>query len=87
MKALEGEIGGELFTYVKRDPKLTSLGEELIPLADDLLDTYQRICQLNTLDKVSGELKIAAPESLTITRLGPILREYSTKYPDVKIPS
>ncbi|MEM1505505.1 LysR family transcriptional regulator [Domibacillus sp. 8LH] len=85
IKALEKEMGGELFTYIKRDLKLTSLGKELIPLADELLDTYNRIAQIKSDHKVSGELKIAAPESLTISRLGPILREYTTKYPDVNI--
>ncbi|WP_139490632.1 LysR family transcriptional regulator [Brevibacillus dissolubilis] len=85
IKGLEAEIGGELFTYIKRELNLTSLGKELIPLADELLYTYNRITQLNSHDKVRGELKIAAPESLTITRLGPILREYSSRYPDVKI--
>lgn len=85
IQALEREIGGELFTYIRRELQLTSLGKELIPMADELLDTYHRITQMKNHDKVSGELKIAAPESLTISRLGPILREYTTKYPDVTI--
>ncbi|WP_445505536.1 LysR family transcriptional regulator [Niallia sp. 03091] len=85
IKALEREIGGELFTYIKRELNLTSLGKELIPLADELLYTYNRISQMKSDNKVSGELKIAAPESLTISRLGPILREFTAKYPDVKI--
>lgn len=85
IQALEKEIGGELFTYVKRELKLTSLGKELIPLADELLHSYNRISQMKSRNKISGELKIAAPESLTISRLGPILKEYLTRYPDVKI--
>lgn len=85
IQALEREIGGELFTYVKRELNLTSLGKELIPLADELLQTYNRIAQMKNHNTISGELKIAAPESLTISRLGPILREYSIKYPDVKV--
>lgn len=85
IKALEREVGGELFTYTKRELKLTALGKELIPLTDELLYTYKRISHLKTHNKVSGELKIAAPESLTISRLGPILKKYSTKYPDVKV--
>lgn len=85
IQALEKEIGGELFTYVKRELNLTSLGKELIPLADELLHSYNRISQMKSRNKISGELKIAAPESLTISRLGPILKEYLTRYPDVKI--
>ncbi|MDZ4627338.1 LysR family transcriptional regulator, partial [Bacillus cereus] len=86
IQALEKEIGGQLFSYVKRELKLTALAKELIPLVDELLHSYKRISELrNHKNKVSGELRIAAPESLTISRLGPILREYSIKYPDVKI--
>ncbi|MGM0875242.1 MAG: LysR family transcriptional regulator [Bacillota bacterium] len=85
IQALEKEIGGELFTYVKREVNLTSLGKELIPLADELLYSYNRISRMKSRNKISGELKIAAPESLTISRLGPILKEYLTRYPDVKI--
>ncbi|MFB9759395.1 LysR family transcriptional regulator [Ectobacillus funiculus] len=85
IQALEKEIGGELFTYVKRELKLTSLGKELIPLADELLHSYNRISQMKSRNTVSGELKIAAPESLTISRLGPILKEYLLRYPDVKL--
>lgn len=86
IQALEKEIGGQLFSYVKRELKLTALAKELIPLVDKLLHSYNRISELrNHKNKVSGELRIAAPESLTISRLGPILREYSIKYPDVKI--
>jgi DNA-binding transcriptional LysR family regulator len=85
IKALEAEIGGELFTYVKRELKLTTLGKELIPLADELLHMHYQISQLNSQNKVSGELKIAAPESLTITRIGPILRDFLNLYSDVKI--
>ncbi|PGK52039.1 hypothetical protein CN918_30070 [Priestia megaterium] len=85
IQALEKEIGGKLFSYVKRDLNLTSLGKEVIPLADELLETYNRISVLNKENKISGELKIAAPESLTVSRLGRVLREYTTHFPNVRI--
>lgn len=40
---------------------------------------------MQSIHEVKGVLKIAAPESLTISRLGPIIREYSMKYPNVNI--
>ncbi len=85
IQALEHEIGGELFTYVKRNLQLTHIGEELIPLAEDLLSTHERIKNMRSTQEVKGVLKVAAPESLTISRLGPIIREFSLKYPHVKI--
>ena len=85
IQALEREIGGELFTYVKRNLQLTPLGRELIPLAEDLLSTHDQIKNMQSAREVKGVLKVAAPESLTISRLAPIIKEYSLKYPHVKI--
>ncbi|ANC77481.1 hypothetical protein ABE65_011995 [Fictibacillus phosphorivorans] len=85
IQALEHEIGGELFSYVKRKLTLTHLGRELIPLAEDLLSTHDQIKNMRSSQEVKGVLRVAAPESLTISRLSPIIREYSTRYPHVKL--
>ncbi|MCT2347189.1 LysR family transcriptional regulator [Niallia taxi] len=85
MQALEQEIGGELFTYKNRNLHLTTLGKELIPLSEDLLSTHEQIKNMRNNNKVSGVLRIAAPESLTISKLGPIIKEYSMRFPDVKL--
>ncbi|HZG72850.1 MAG TPA: LysR family transcriptional regulator [Chondromyces sp.] len=85
IQALEREIGGELFTYVKRNLQPTHLGRELIPLAEDLLSVHHQIKTMRSAHEVKGVLKVAAPESLTISRLGPIIRKYSLKYPHVKL--
>ncbi len=85
IQALERAIGGELFTYVNRNLQLTQLGRELIPLAEDLLSTHEQIKNMQSNQEVKGELRVAAPESLTISRLGPIIRAFSMKFPDVKL--
>ncbi|WHY02809.1 LysR family transcriptional regulator [Neobacillus sp. DY30] len=85
IQALEQEIGGELFTYIKRKLQLTYIGRELIPLAEDLLATHEQIKNMKSTQEIKGVLKVAAPESLTISRIGPIIREYSLKYPQVKL--
>lgn len=85
IQALEQDIGGELFTYVKKKLQLTSLGRELIPLAEDLLSTHDQIKNMQSAREVKGVLRVAAPESLTISRLRPIIKEYSLKYPQVKL--
>lgn len=85
IQTLEHEIGGELFTYVKRNLQLSHIGKELLPLAEDLLSTHEQIKNMKSTQEVKGVLKIAAPESLTISRLGPIIREFSIIYPHVKI--
>ncbi|MFS0665912.1 LysR family transcriptional regulator [Bacillus mojavensis] len=85
IQALEQEIGGALFSYEKRNLKLTHLGRELIPLAEDLLSAHEQIKNMKSVHEIKGVLKVAAPESLTISRLGPIIREFSLTYPHVKI--
>jgi DNA-binding transcriptional LysR family regulator len=85
IQALEHEIGGELFTYTSRNLELTHLGRELIPLAEDLLSTHEQIKNMKNTNEVKGVLKVAAPESLTISRLAPIIKEYSLKYPNVRL--
>lgn len=84
IQSLEEEIGGELFTYEKRHLKLTPLGRELIPLAEDLLATHDQIKSIQSNQEVKGILRVAAPESITISRLSPIIRKYSSKYPQVR---
>lgn len=85
IQALEHEICGELFTYIKRNLQLTHLGRELMPLAEDLLSTHDQIKNIKSTQEVEGVLRVAAPESLTISILGPIIREYTLKYPQVKL--
>lgn len=85
IQALEHEIGGALFTYERRNLKLTHLGRELIPLAEDLLSAHDQIKNMKSAQEIKGALKVAAPESLTISRLGTIIREFSLRYPYVNI--
>ncbi|WP_404452037.1 LysR family transcriptional regulator [Virgibacillus necropolis] len=85
IQALEHDIGGELFTFENRKLQLTHLSRELIPLAEDLLSTHDQIKDMQSGPEVKGGLRVAAPESLTISRLGPIIREYSLRYPQVKL--
>ncbi|ASN06140.1 LysR family transcriptional regulator [Virgibacillus necropolis] len=85
IQALDHEIGGELFTFENRKLQLTHLGRELIPLAEDLLSTHDQIKNMQSAHEVKGGLRVAAPESLTISKVGPIIRGYSLKYPQVKL--
>lgn len=86
IKALEQHIGGPLFDRMGRKVKLTEIGKKLLPYTQEILHTYEEIENITSDGEgISGKLKIAAPESLTVYRLGPILREYREKYPHVSI--
>lgn len=65
---------------------LTNLGRELVPYARKMLDTYKEIKSLAAeRSGVSGDIVIGAAESLSIYRLGEILKEYKRSYPGVNI--
>ncbi|MFA4133970.1 MULTISPECIES: LysR family transcriptional regulator [unclassified Brevibacillus] len=86
IQALEEHIGAPLFDRMGRKVKLTDVGKRLIGYTEEILNTYGKIESIaSDAEDVRGELKIAAPESITVYRLEPILREYRKKYPQVSI--
>ncbi|HAT54652.1 MAG TPA: LysR family transcriptional regulator [Lactobacillus sp.] len=84
VKALEQETGS-VFRYERRQLSLTDTGKRLLPLAEQLLADYQQINHLTEQDKITGTLKIAAPESLTVTHLPAVIQAFREQYPDVDL--
>jgi DNA-binding transcriptional LysR family regulator len=86
VQALETHLGAPLFDRTGRKIRVTDIGKKLLPYTQEILDTYGKIESITDDEgNVRGELTIAAPESLTVYRLEPILREYRQKYPHVSI--
>ncbi|OAH61466.1 LysR family transcriptional regulator [Domibacillus aminovorans] len=86
IQALEEHLGAPLFDRMGRKVRLTDIGKNLLPYTQEILDTYGKIESITSDgEDMRGELKIAAPESLTVYRLEPILREYRKKFPHVSI--
>ncbi|WP_233711400.1 LysR family transcriptional regulator [Lederbergia citrisecunda] len=86
IQALEEQIGAPLFDRMGRKVRLTDIGKKLLPYTQEIIDTYGKIESITSDgEDIRGELKIAAPESLTVYRLEPILREYRKKFPHVSI--
>ncbi|MEH7113266.1 LysR family transcriptional regulator [Neobacillus niacini] len=86
IQALEQQIGVPVFDRMGRKVILTDVGKKLLHYSQEILETYGKIENLAIEEKdVRGEIKIAAPESLTVYRLEPILREYRKKFPHVSI--
>ncbi|MEH7524090.1 LysR family transcriptional regulator [Bacillus sp. JJ1503] len=86
IQTLEEHLGAPLFDRMGRKVRLTEIGKKLLPYTQEILDTYGKIESITSEGKeIRGTLKIAAPESLTVYRLEPILREYRKKFPHVSI--
>ncbi|MEH7236666.1 LysR family transcriptional regulator [Bacillus sp. JJ1562] len=86
IQTIEEHLGAPLFDRMGRKVRLTDVGKKLLPYTKEILDTYGKIESVTREEKdIRGTLKIAAPESLTVYRLEPILREYRKKFPHVSI--
>jgi Transcriptional regulator len=85
IKNLEAELGTKLFDYQKRQVKITQAGIELLPMVDRTLENFSEIKTWNQQAERKGILKIAAPESLTISMVAPALKKFRQKYPQVQI--
>jgi DNA-binding transcriptional LysR family regulator len=65
---------------------LTQTGEQLKPYAIEMLKLYLNAKNIHATTNVpSGTLTIASPESLTVYRLPPIIKEFIQLYPQVQL--
>lgn len=86
IQILENELGKALFDRLGKKIVLTNVGKELVPYAKQMLNLYKEIKNITSEQNgVSGDLIIGAGESLSIYRLGKILKEYRKNFPKVNI--
>ncbi|MEG1255053.1 LysR family transcriptional regulator [Clostridium sp.] len=86
VQQLEDSLNVKLFEKIGRKMALTNFGKDLLPLTTELLNVLDKIEQIGKdSDNITGELKIAAPETLTIYKLEPILKEFREKAPNVNL--
>lgn len=86
IQQLEVDLGTKLFEKLGRKMILTNAGKKLLPLTNDLINLMEKIDHIGKdVYSLTGELRIAAPESLLIYKLEPILREFREKAPEIKI--
>jgi len=86
IQQLEQELSIKLFEKIGRNMVLTSLGKEMIPYANELLNAVKKIESVGKVgENITGELKIAVPESLMSYKLQNVLRLFKEKAPNVKL--
>lgn len=86
IQLLEQELNVRLFERLGHAIKLTPEGKNLLPLAEQILNLSNEAKSITaSSDKPSGPLVIGAAESLCVTRLPRVLKEYHSRYPDVEI--
>lgn len=86
IQILENELGEALFDRLGKKVVLTNVGKALTPYVKQMLEIYREIKNITSeQNEVSGDLIIGAGESLSIYRLGKILKEYKKSFPNVNI--
>ncbi|MBA4863987.1 LysR family transcriptional regulator [Streptomyces sp. PSKA54] len=87
IRALERELGADLFLRARGNISLTDAGEALLPLARRILadtDTArQEVQELAQLRR--GRLRLGATPSLCTGMLPDVLREFHDRYPGIRL--
>ncbi len=85
--ALETQLGSPLFDRVGRNVRLTETGLELLPLAENILLSFNNLRKTsNNLKKqIAGRLALGTSHHIGLHRLPPVLRHYTDRYPDVEL--
>jgi len=85
--ALETELECALFDRISRRISLTEAGQALLPRAQRILqeveDSRRAISSLS--NEVTGQLSIGTSHHIGLHRLPPVLRRYTSRYPQVDL--
>ncbi|MGA2991343.1 MAG: LysR family transcriptional regulator [Candidatus Korobacteraceae bacterium] len=86
IRALEQELGTQLFDRLSKRVVLTEAGKRLLPYAEKVLGALSEAKQVLSPSSVpSGPLKVGAPESVLTYRLPRVLRKFRKRYPEVEL--
>jgi DNA-binding transcriptional LysR family regulator len=86
IRALEQELGAQLFERLGQKVRLTVPGTRLLPYAERvlrLLDEAQTVTSAG--ENPSGTLVIGSPESVLTYRLPDVIRSFRAKFPAVEL--
>ena len=84
IRSLEAEAGARLFERTGRKLRLTDTGARLLELSENILSLETKVRELSSeRSGPSGELRVAAVESLIVVRLRDILARFRKVYPNV----
>lgn len=85
--SLERKIGKKLFERSTAGWLITPLGEQILCYAASMEDEANAIKRkiLSDTQEISGSLRITAGESCTDSILMPVIRRFSTRYPEAQL--
>ncbi len=85
IQQLEQEFNVKLFDKIGRRVILTEAGNDFLVSVNQLLNTYDAMKSYSKRDTLSGDLRIAVPESILTYKLQTILKEFHENAPEVRL--
>src|SRR5215216_4831156 len=86
VRSLEDELGVRLFDRLGRRVRLTDSGDRLLEYAAKILNLADEArLAVSDSSEPSGQLIVAAPETLSTYRLPPLLKQYRALFPRVQL--
>jgi len=86
IKILEDELGVQLFDRLGRSILLTQAGERLMPYAERIIDLADETrAEIGGGSEPEGSLTIRVPESLGVYRLAPVIYEFGSLFPRIRL--
>lgn len=85
MKALEEELGIDLFDRSKRPPQLTEAGRAFVPKIADAVQAYELLFQRAAGTELEGRIRLGSVPTLITGRLPQALMALRSKYPRLRI--
>lgn len=87
LKSLEGRLGATLLNRSTRTLSLTEAGRAYHMRAQDLLRAWREMeDEASGAEKaLSGPVRIAAPLSFGLSQLGPVLIDFQSEHPDIRL--
>jgi len=87
VQELEALLGVRLLQRTTRRMSLTTVGKDVVERAQGLLSSFDELTAISSLSATdaSGVVRLLAPVSYGIWRLGPVLAAFAAKYARVRI--
>jgi DNA-binding transcriptional LysR family regulator len=86
IQELEQALGVKLFERGRRAAHLTAKGQELVAMAEVLMEQVRRIeCSIGHSQAVTGILRLGVADLIAMTWLSDFVREMSRRYPMLKL--
>jgi len=87
LHAFEKEIGGQLFNRINNHYELTTLGHELLDLAQNIENSFDHIDRhiVGKDIQPKGIVKITAPNNIAYRYLPRYITEFNLQYPEIQI--